>query len=396
MAHQTINRQKDRLQRSLDSRGVLGSYSVSNTEFDIRLEHFSSQRPREEDFVDVYGREEIIADKLEIRKKEESENYQNERPEGSTLAEGVVAYGIEKRGWLGPKAKVYLTSKYDDVLRGVDMLVEVPHPDTTKEKPMSLGLAIDVTAANSKNRLAHKLMDSFQRLNYGNKSMGNPGGQMTVLKYLFKSYQGDSRLDKASRKYNHYVAPMNGKKAKELAEIFVKEKDGDEKTYEELEAQIQIIYSLRQQAFLQLGEVMDKYCGQREHALLEYQRLPEDDKDDFYFLFDWVFDHLPAIEKHLKEKWKRTGFNKKTNKKETVDENNAEMFVSIKKNLSAIRYLESLLTEIINNKKEAETVLDNFDRDGFSDPGTQEILSYDRYRIKKLITPPYRSHVGRA
>lgn len=379
----------ERFVEKLDRKATLGAYGTGNVEFDIIMTEFNFKRPKEQEFVSVYGKEEVLEDLKEIKRIEESPWYQKERSENATLVESVIFYGIAKRGWLGDKARVYLTSKYDDLKRGTDMLVEVLHPDSTPEKKISLGLAIDVTASSDIDVIEEKIIKSIQRLNYGNRSRGNPGGQLTTLKYMFKP-DPDPRFDRSKSKYNHYVLALDSLQAKELARQFCRQENTENKSYLELEAQIKIIYLLRHQAYLQLGEVMDRYCGFGQHVLPEYQRLPDKDKNDFDKLFDFVSSNLPTIEKHLKETWTRKSFDRKTNQERVFEENNSDMFISIKKNLAAIKYLENLLVSITENKKEVATILAEAKRDNFiDDPGVRYLLSFDRQDLSDLSRSLY-------
>ena len=376
------NNYSERFIERLDREAALGDYGTGNAEFDVKMMELNSKRPKEQDFTSVYGAEEVVDDLREVKRIEEGPWYQKVRPEGATLVEAVIAYGIAKRGWLGPKAKVHLTSKYDDVKRGTDMLVEVPHPDSTPEKRMSLGMAIDVTASSDSGVIEDKIAKSIQRLDYGNRSRGNPGGQLTTLKYMFESHP-NPKFDKSKRKYNHYILALDGSQAKELARQFCQHEEVEDKSYLELEAQIKTIYLLRHQAYLQLGEAMDRYCGFGQHVLSDYRRLPQKSKDDFGKLFDFVSSNLPAIEKHLKEVWTRKSFDKRSNQERVFEENNSDIFISIKKNLTAIKYLEDLLASITENKKEAATILAGAKRDSFiDDPGARHLLSFGRRELR--------------
>ena len=380
------------LSNKLDREAVLGDYGTGNAEFDFLLKELNENRPDEREFVDVYGQEEVAKDLELVRRIGESPVYEKERLEGATAVEGVIAYGVRERGWLGRGAKVRLTGKFDDLTRGVDMLIELPHPDSTTEKKMSLGMAIDVTASSDVDVIEKKIASSIQRLDRGKNSRGNPGGQLTTLKYMFRPNTENPKFDKSKRKYNHYIVALDGLQAKELAKRFCSEEDDSEKSFLELEAQIKVIYLIRHQAYLQLGEVMDKYCGSGQHVLFEYRKLPEDDKDNFEALFDFVYDNLPLIENHLKEKWSRKSFDRRTGETRIVEEDNSEMVTSIKKNIAAIRYLEGLLMMIVRNKKEAETITADADRNGFiDDPGARHILSYGRSDVRTLsdsLHPP--------
>jgi major membrane immunogen (membrane-anchored lipoprotein) len=385
------NTEADRLQAKLDREAVLGDYGTGRGDMDLLIMELNSKRPKEKDFITFYGEENIREDLARVKRIEESPSYQKERTEKSTLVEAVIAYGINDREWLGKGVKVRFTSKADDILRGVDMLVTLPHPDATSEKPITTSIAIDVTSSDDLNIWEKKLSSSLQRLDYGTRSRGNWGGQMTRLKYLVKPNLNNPDKDKSKTLYNHYIVTMNGKQADNLANVFCSKESSEKNEFLEVQAKVQLIYSLRHQAYLQLSNIMDMYCGFGQHTLTDYKRLPEEDKDDFEVLFDWISKNLSIIEEHLKEKWIRNYYDKDGNKK-SEEQDNKHMFLSIKKHLSLVNYLENLLVSLVENKKEADTILQNTGNNGFENYGAEEINSYKRSDLRHLKSIIYHDN----
>lgn len=372
-----INRTSEHLCKLLDSQAVMRDFTTGNAEFDELIKGLNDKRPKEDDFVDIYGRKEVERDKALVQEIEAKPWYVKERSEGATLVEAVIAYGIAKRGWLGKGAKVHLTDKFDDLTRGTDMLVELVHPESTEERKRTLGLAIDVTASADIDIIERKVTNSIQRLTKGNRSYGNPGGQLTTFKYMFKPHS-DPRFDRSKRKYNHYVLALAPYQAEELSVQFCQKKETGDKSYLELEAQLKVILLLRHQAYLQLGEAMDNYCGGRIHCLWSYFNLPAKTKDEFKPLLDFVKGNLEKIKEHLNENWIEPRSGKEIN--------NSDIFISIQKNLTAIDYLESLKDSILRDKKEAATIFSEVESgDGFSDDwGAHHLLSIERPDARSL------------
>lgn len=113
-------------------------------------------RPKLEDFSNLYSKEKIEKDRKYVQNKEIqfSEKYiddafgveQNiEEKRIASIAEAIITDKLE--GWLGGKGICIPTSDFDDYKHGVDVVIEFPEGE---DKPNSyLGLGIDVTTGKS-------------------------------------------------------------------------------------------------------------------------------------------------------------------------------------------------------------------------------------------------------
>ena len=114
-------------------------------------------RPNEEDFIDIYGEEEILNDKKEISRiintwKNSTEDELKAK-EVSDAYEAMIADQIGKSEWFGKNCKSYPASIYDDIKNGIDV-VSVFEDD---EKLQYLGLGTDVCFSSKKEELESKL-----------------------------------------------------------------------------------------------------------------------------------------------------------------------------------------------------------------------------------------------
>ena len=134
-------------------------------------------RPKEGDFLDLYTKEEIANDLLEIKRlkniwdsevKTEKEKYLKEVAD---IYEGVIADQIEANSWFGENCETYLTTEYDDKKNGVDAVSIF----TREESKSYLGLGIDVTFASNKDILEKKLESIKQCIR---------NGTLPILKYF--------------------------------------------------------------------------------------------------------------------------------------------------------------------------------------------------------------------
>ncbi len=92
------------------------------------------------DFIDLYGEENVARDIQKI----ESLKAKFEHDEIKRVAEvfeAMVYQHTELSDWLGPNAETIRPSEYDDIVNGIDLIVEFNNEDFTKH----LALGVDVT-----------------------------------------------------------------------------------------------------------------------------------------------------------------------------------------------------------------------------------------------------------
>lgn len=196
---------RDRFYEAMDRRGVI-EYTTGDAGFDEQIaEKWNHWRPEEMSFVESYSKEEIQKDLGEIKRIENSPSYKKERSPVSVMAEIAITQGVND-GLLGPEISASITSRYDDVKLGADMVVAMPNPDSTGK---DLVFCLDVTVSGNKEILDKKLSSEFIRLRKEKR---------TQLKY----YKG------VKEPINRYIVGIPPEQVKELADILMRRKDNPE------------------------------------------------------------------------------------------------------------------------------------------------------------------------
>ena len=188
----------DKFLETLDRRGTF-EYTTGNDEFDETIARkWHAARPKEEKFIEKYGKDKIQKDLDQIKQIENLSNYKKERSPVSTLAEFVIAEGIGNRGWLGVDTSASITSKYDDILRGADLLVTIPNP--LDPEGDDILFVVDMTSSGDEAVLEKKIRSELERLE---------SGRRTRLKY----FRG------AEKPLNRYILGIPPDQVQELAKI---------------------------------------------------------------------------------------------------------------------------------------------------------------------------------
>lgn len=165
MTKKRYNKEDEPIANQLDREGVI-THATGDAEFDGKIGlRLHKSRPQETDFVGKYGPEEVAADLARVKEIEESPDYEKSQRPIAALAEYSITEGINVQELLGPGAKARLTSRYDDVEGGADLVVTVPDPDGGE-----ITFSIDVTATGNKPKIKDKLVSEFLRLHDNNRT----------------------------------------------------------------------------------------------------------------------------------------------------------------------------------------------------------------------------------
>lgn len=92
------------------------------------------------DFVNLYGSENVerdLASVVSLKRKFETDETQK----ASEVFEAIVFEQVELSNWLGEHAETIRTSEFDDIVNGVDLVVEFTEDNSTNH----LALGVDVT-----------------------------------------------------------------------------------------------------------------------------------------------------------------------------------------------------------------------------------------------------------
>jgi hypothetical protein len=157
---------------------------------DLILAREKEKRPNPKDFEDVFGPEEIERDDklLNAVKRNIERDLDHLNPEDQeTLRKGkkrsealeiVITEGISEQRWFGRKARITRTGEFDDVINGVDGVLEFDLG--TEEKPERIALAIDASMRSDYFLASKKMLRNIRSVLGVNKH------RPTKVKY-FKS-----------------------------------------------------------------------------------------------------------------------------------------------------------------------------------------------------------------
>ncbi|MFA4872148.1 MAG: hypothetical protein WC610_03800 [Patescibacteria group bacterium] len=152
----------------LDREGLI-DYSSGDEEFDREIgRKWHGLRPDENKFSHLYGQEEISEDLKRINDIIESDTYQRERDPIATKAEYALAEGLGSRGWLGPESSARITSKFDDIKAGADLLITLPDPEDPDGEDIIF--VVDITTSQDCHILDKKINSEFSRLSKNNRT----------------------------------------------------------------------------------------------------------------------------------------------------------------------------------------------------------------------------------
>ncbi len=141
------------IMRRLDRRGVFGNYYTGNEQFDRKIAGpLNDSRPQYGSFVEQYDKQTILSDKKKVESIKQSAQYQHERSSEPVSLEYSLAHAAQ-RGLFGEKATATLTTEYDDVVHGIDMVVSFPE----NEQGERFALGLDVTTTSDVQVISHKL-----------------------------------------------------------------------------------------------------------------------------------------------------------------------------------------------------------------------------------------------
>lgn len=115
--------------------------------------HKASPDPRK--FSDVIAPEIIEGDLNALERREQSfqgaSDIEKQFLAMADVLEAIIFEQVEKNQWLGPYADIIKTARFDDVMNGVDAVIEFA-PEGDRERAEHLALAIDVTFSGDVHR----------------------------------------------------------------------------------------------------------------------------------------------------------------------------------------------------------------------------------------------------
>lgn len=128
------------------------------------------EAPKMEDFDDLYSKEEIRRDVIELEEIKKRLEFKEQHERG-LIAAGIFYKEGERSQWFGENTFIELTSEYDDMINHSDLILEIYDGDTDSFDRM----AIDVTVSEDPAVLNKKY-------NFLRKELIS--GELTDLKYF--------------------------------------------------------------------------------------------------------------------------------------------------------------------------------------------------------------------
>lgn len=116
-----------------------------------KAELLKSQSIQLEDFTELYGQENILKDKAVVERLKKNFGtglssqelaQEQETKRAAEIFEAIMLEQSELSNWFGENASTIKTSEFDDIVNGVDMVIEVDEPGSS---PGHVALAVDVS-----------------------------------------------------------------------------------------------------------------------------------------------------------------------------------------------------------------------------------------------------------
>jgi len=122
-----------------------------------------------------------VSNNERLFKQDSSSSQGDESRKIGTIFEAIFHDQAELSDWLGPDAITIKTSRYDDILFGIDSVVERQHDD---EASSFLGVAIDVASGIDLDRKFRRIKDEVQQGELGHVKYFDPERMGTGKEFL--------------------------------------------------------------------------------------------------------------------------------------------------------------------------------------------------------------------
>jgi|SRR3989344_5283025 len=240
------------------------------------------ETPREENFIEPYGKENVDRDLARVGKRE-AEFARSETPHSRELKkiaeifEAIVLENGELANWFGGNAFTIKTSKYDDYENGVDAVIEFRGEDPGTAS--YLGLAADITFSSDTTQKFDRLREQIEK------------GELAKVKYFHSEHMN---IHGQLSKLPEVIIGADRKTVLELADLWM---ENEKKVLAEHKIQIMILEQVRAQ--LETFALYAQHMGKNDLAaifrdrLIIVQRIIGDKKEIFEKVkFDLMDDQV--------------------------------------------------------------------------------------------------------
>ncbi len=168
-----------------------------------------------DEFKDLYDVEtdKKYVEELQAKMREEDTPEQKEAARIAEILELIYTDLVEKGRWMGDKAVIRITSIYDDIKNGIDMVTEF----SDEGKFSHLGLAIDVTFSGDIRRKLLRIRREIL------------SGRLAEVKYYLSE---DTGIRSELGNIPHVIAGANLQTIKELSNLWFQKRQLSEKIEE--------------------------------------------------------------------------------------------------------------------------------------------------------------------
>ncbi|HCB35013.1 MAG: hypothetical protein A2W52_03035 [Candidatus Taylorbacteria bacterium RIFCSPHIGHO2_02_49_25] len=167
-----------------------------------------------DDFVDLYGSERLSRDRRYVEQRERqflernsSETAKN--AEWAKVFEAILHEHGEQSNWFGAEATTLKTSRYDDIINGVDELIEYQKEDSSLS---FLALAVDAT-------YSHETRGKLRRI----KGEIDAGNLATIRYFAAENVDIKGEL----KNIPHVIVGTDRSTLLELSELWLQGKNGE-------------------------------------------------------------------------------------------------------------------------------------------------------------------------
>lgn len=117
-----------------------------------------------------------------IREKEENNPDAKNSRELSQIMEAILISQTESANWFGEKAMSIVPSRYDDIVNGIDGIIEFPGYDDEKSDHLALGIDVTygryTTITNKIDNIKKKIREGKLKIKYFNSEKSNLKGEL--------------------------------------------------------------------------------------------------------------------------------------------------------------------------------------------------------------------------
>ncbi len=152
--------------------------------YEKAVEALDRDAVKEKDFTDLYGEDNVQRDLARVEAAEgdfkRAETPQSKRlKDYSTIFEWIVNQRVELSDYFGPNAFTKRASRYDDIVNGVDTILEFRNDPEQSKKASYLTLGIDDTFSTNQEVQERKLRRIQERITRG---------ELARVKYFSSDY----------------------------------------------------------------------------------------------------------------------------------------------------------------------------------------------------------------